>query len=493
MMLFRMCLVVMFAGCGGPGGDWSPLVVNDDAPASAPSLTDAGQTLAGEDVSEVAVDHSTDGGGSRFEPVVDGGLIEDNWPVFAGEVQRRYPSDALYLPFSDGQMAHWKNIMNTVEEKPDPVFMKVGASTFAGPGVLHCLDNPEIISLMSEAQAEAITHFSAGDAGGGSPFDRASLAVMSGRTAGWAISGTPSPLTQEIEAIDPQMALVEYGTNDMNMGLTHASAMWGFYDNLNALTESLMAQNILPVLHTIRHRADSLMAGQWVPTYNGIIRGLAQKHQVPFIDQYNALAVLSDDGLVGDGVHASTLASNPCDFTDSGMAYGTNRRNETTLKWMADYFQDWQDGASPAESLPLIPNLGDHEQPIGIDGFPFYHVGNTADSTTSEINTYDACDRDIDESGPEVVYEFNLSAPTAMRLLIFSDPGGDVDIHLLEAPFDGDACLARAHRQLEGTLAPGTYRLVADSYVSGDGAQSGSYLLVALECAMGDESCDDPF
>ena len=115
---------------------------------------------------------------------------------------------------------------------------------------------------MSEAQAEAVTHFSDGDAGGGSPFDRASLAVMSGRTAGWAISGTPSPLAQEIEAIDPQMALVEYGTNDMNMGLTHASAMC-FYDN--QCQPSLMAQKYPSSSATIRHRADSLMAGQSPP------------------------------------------------------------------------------------------------------------------------------------------------------------------------------------------------------------------------------------
>ena len=68
------------------------------------------------------------------------------------------------------------------------------------------------------------------------------------------------------------------------------------------------------------------------------------------------------------------------------MAYGTNRRNETTLKWMADYFKVWQEGSSAAEPLPLIPNLGDHEQPIGIDGFPFYHGGDTA-SSTSELNS----------------------------------------------------------------------------------------------------------
>ena len=101
-----MFWVVMIAGCGASGGDWSPLVVNDDAPAPAPRFTDAGHSPAWVDAGEMAVAPRADGGDSLFESVVDAGLVEDTWPVFAGEGQRRYPSDAT---FSDGQMAHWRH------------------------------------------------------------------------------------------------------------------------------------------------------------------------------------------------------------------------------------------------------------------------------------------------------------------------------------------------------------------------------------------------
>ena len=55
------------------------------------------------------------------------------------------------------------------------------------------------------------------------PFDRVSAAAQSGRTAAWVLAGDPSPVASELDAIQPSIALVMFGTNDI-----------GWYDDFGA-------------------------------------------------------------------------------------------------------------------------------------------------------------------------------------------------------------------------------------------------------------------
>ena len=60
---------------------------------------------------------------------------------------------------------------------------------------------------------------------------------------------------------------------------------------------------------------------------------------------------------------------------------------------------------------------------------------------------------------------------------------------MLQAGGDGDACVARADRRIEGALPAGTWDIVVDTYSAGGETFSGEYLLVVLPCEQGDEAC----
>ena len=66
-----------------------------------------------------------------------------------------------------------------------------------------------------------------GQAGPLTPYDRATYAAMIGRTAAWVMEGSPAPVEQEATAINPAFALLNYGTNDMNMGTTPSERLVG--------------------------------------------------------------------------------------------------------------------------------------------------------------------------------------------------------------------------------------------------------------------------
>lgn len=196
----------------------------------------------------------------------------------------RYPADALLSPITESVASVLRGIAGR-SDLPDPqVFMKVGASGTVSSNFLRCFagipGSPYALDLDGRAELQpAIDHFRAGDAAGATPFDRVSLAAMSGRSAVWAISGSPSPLEQEIAAINPRIALVNYGTNDMQLGTTHRSALWPFFANFSSLLDQVMGRGIVPVVTGLNPRTDLTSARLWVPTYNALTRAMAEARQ----------------------------------------------------------------------------------------------------------------------------------------------------------------------------------------------------------------------
>ncbi len=53
-------------------------------------------------------------------------------------------------------------------------------------------------------------------------------------------------------------------------------------------------------------RKDIAAAGRWVGTYNALVRGMAQRWQIPFVDLHGALADLPGLGLSGDKLHLNS-------------------------------------------------------------------------------------------------------------------------------------------------------------------------------------------
>lgn len=113
---------------------------------------------------------------------------------------------------------------------------------------------------------------------------------------------------------------------------------------------------------------------------------------------------------------------------------------------------------------------------VCIDTFPWSGSG----TTTGAVGLLDGygCAPDTDESGPEVVYQVELSEAGFLAAELYGLPSGvDVDVHILDA-LDPDACVDRGHWASGALLMPGTYYVVVDSWVDGAGdVKDGAYSL----------------
>ena len=127
---------------------------------------------------------------------------------------------------------------------------------------------------------------------------------------------------------------------------------------------------------------------------------------------------------------------------------------------------------------------------ICIDGSPFYDDNNTT-AETSQWDSY-GCSPGTDESGPEVVYRLVLPQPAFVTAVVRGMSGDtDIDVHLLGS-LDPADCIDRGHWQASADLDAGTYYVVADTYVSGDGTvNEGVYTLAVsawtpplVDCTM---------
>ena len=372
--------------------------------------------------------------------------------------------------------------------QPD-VFMKVGASSTASSSTLHCFASDATTDLGAHTDlADTLAFFRAGDAAGSTPFDRDTEAAVSGMSAGWAISGDPSPIDEEIAAIDPRLAVVHYGTNDMGLGSTHDSAMPGFYRNMTELLDGLIDDGILPILTGISPRGDSASADEWAETYNALIRGLAQARQIPFIDLHLATWDLDGHGLSGDGLHLESYGGGACVLTDEGLEHGYNVRNLIVLDAL-DRVQRVLDGDDPPDDdLLVLQGGGTFDDPFAIAELPFSDFRDSRDALQAELDVYTGCDYDADESGPEWIYAITLADRTAIRAVVLDGEGVDIDLHLLDGTAESD-CLLRSDRTIETTLDPGSYLFALDTYVSGGVEQGGDFLFFVLTCDAGDADC----
>lgn len=435
----------------------------------------------------------------------DGGAQDGQLPdaevadASRADAPTRYPSSQLRSPVTPSVLARLQEIYGRSDTLRDDVFLKAGASGTVSTNLLYCFAGPAQPAYRldwdgREALQATVDFFRGGDAAGSTPFDRATLAAEVGRTASWCVSGDPSPLAEELAALSPRFALVNYGTNDMEMGTTYASALPGFYQSLMTLLDQLESAGVVPIVTGLNPRSDSVAAARWVPTYNAVTRGLTEARQVPWVNLFEASRGLPGQGLLPDGIHGNCYeegSAQPCVFDDFGLTYNYNVRNLLTLEVLDLVRRTLLDGEpAPDSPIPLPLGAGTGSDPLVVDTLPFTHAGDTSLGTTGLFDGYPACDSGQDESGPETVYRLELAAPTALRLLVLTRGEVDVDLHLLgEAP-DPALCLARADRVIQATLAAGLYHLVVDTYVPSDGVpRAGAYLLVILPCEPGDPDC----
>lgn len=461
-------------GAGGEAGAWLGAVGAGGEPAGSAS-SNAGGSGPG----------ATGAGGG-----VGGGF---NGPV--GPVD--YPADQLLSPVTEHVAERLRSIAGSGPATDAQVFMKVGASGTVSSRFLDCFGGDRSYLLDLDGRDElmpTVSFFREGDAAGQNPWSRDTLAAVVGKSAVWAIAGEPSPIDQEIDALNPRYALVNYGTNDMQLGETHRSALWPFYENFSRLLDELEEQGIVPIVTGLNPRTDSVTAARWVPTYNNVVRGVAEARQIPFIDLYLASVGLPAQGLVGDGLHGNAyphpeLGVQPCDFTAPGLQYNYNNRNLLTLQALDVVRRVVVDGAAaPDGGVAAEPGAVTTELP-DIDVLPFSHAADTSQFGATELDAYPSCDDGQDESGPEHVYRLVLTETTPLRALVLDRGDTDVDLHLLGETPAAAACIARHDRILERTLPAGVYHLVVDTFVGSTGPRAGAYQLVVQRCESGDPDC----
>jgi len=408
----------------------------------------------------------------------------------------RYPADAVASPIDEQVAAHLRAIAQADAGRTGNVFMKVGDSHTVNSNLLYCfsgLSKYQLDLAGRDSLMPSIEHFRKGQVGTTTPFDRSSLAASVGKTASWAINGSPSPLQQEMGATNARFAFVSYGTNDMQMGVTFASAAFPFYSNLSALLDQLEQAGIVPIVAGLLPRGDDASAALWAPVYDSITRGIAEAHQVPYLSVYLATKDLPGQGLGSDGTHGNVYVTGGsgqgCIFTSTALDYGYNVRNLGSIQQLDVVRRVVLDSSPAPDAWVAAPSgKGSASDPVVVDSLPFTHSANT-DAGEKLIDVYDGCGSSADESGPERYYRFDVSETTPVRIMLFDRSGVDVDIHLLSGGETGAACLARNDRMIERTLAPGSYTLVVDSYVSSGQVLSGDYLLLVTRCDPADTNC----
>ncbi len=407
----------------------------------------------------------------------------------------RYPHDALRSPITDYVAASMRAVQQASDTPDAEIFMKVGASGTVSKNLLYCFAGPAqakyTVDLDGRDELQStIDYFRLGDAAGSTPFDRPTLAAKVGQTAKWAISGNPSPLQQEIAAINPRYGLVNYGTNDMQMGETYRSAMWPFFENFATLLDQLVGLGIVPIVTGLNPRSDKISAARWVPTYNALVRGMSEARQIPFINMYEASVDLPKMGLKSDGLHGNAYNSGgaqPCVFSAAGLGYNYNHRNLLTLQVLdavrtliADENQ-----AAPDPETAQLQGAGSASDPFVIEELPFTHAADTKQSANNELDGYSGCNAEQDESGPEYVYRLELAKETAVRIAVLDRDGVDIDLHLLDATASTAGCIERDDRIIERSLPAGNYTLAVDTFEG----KAGPFQLIVVRCEPGDPDC----
>jgi hypothetical protein len=401
-----------------------------------------------------------------------------------------YPADRIQSPITADLATRLRALAATDPALAPDVFIKIGASSMVSGNFLKCL-SPDggAWDLGARSDLEPTrAFFASGDIDGDDPFRRASLAAKSGMSAGWAIAGDPSPMEREYLAAMPSLAFVMYGANDMQQGASFESALWGFGDNLWTLVDELLGWGVIPILMTIGHRMDNTSADRWVPTYNAVIRGLAQGRGLPLVDNWLAFEPLPDKGASSDGLHASVSPEGGCIFTADALRYGHNTRNLNLLEALARIRAALM-GSAPDPAAPRLAGLGTAEAPWEISALPFTDLRSTTDAPDTRLDVYSGCGSSADESGPEFLYRIEVASRTRIRATVHDLGDTDIDLHLLDETASEAGCIARNHRIVQATLDPGTYHFALDTFVGRDGALDGEYLFTVIDCDGADPAC----
>ncbi|MBK8691822.1 MAG: SGNH/GDSL hydrolase family protein [Deltaproteobacteria bacterium] len=391
-----------------------------------------------------------------------------------------YPSATRHSPITAELVTRLRAISARGPSLSRDVFSKVGDSITVSTSFMACFASTSGVDLGGrEHLRPTLDLYRSGSVGGTDPYRRVSLAATVGWSAGAALSGSPSPLSRELDAARPRAATVMFGTNDIQ-----SRDIFRYGANLLDITDQAIARGVIPILSTVPPRDDNADADLWVPRYNAVVLGVAQSRGVPLVDLHGALLPLASHGLAGDHLHPSTYLSSAgyraCALTPDGLRFGYNNRNLLTLEALHRVAEVTLRGRSaPDADAPRLRGSGSHADPFVIPSLPFADARDTATGGARIFNRY-PCRATADESGAEFLYRFTVTRPTPIRAMVITRGATDVDLHLLDRTATAEGCVARDDRVLVTTLAPGTWTFSLDTFVSAGTARAGEYLLVVV-------------
>jgi hypothetical protein len=183
--------------------------------------------------------------------------------------------------------------------------------------------------------------------GNANSFSRASLTAVTGWDASNALGtlddppaacdgALAHPLDCEYHLLRPSVALIMYGTNDLErFGVST------FRANLAEIVRRSVHAGVIPVLSTIPPRLDSGELNSRVDEFNRRSAGVAASHDVPLWNYWRSLEGpdMVHHGISDDGVHPNLyggctepLGCRAFDFTGEALRYGYNQRNLGALR-----------------------------------------------------------------------------------------------------------------------------------------------------------------
>lgn len=392
-----------------------------------------------------------------------------------------YPAAQRHSPITPDLVARLRAIAARGPSLNDNVFSKVGDSITVNTAFMACFASTAAVDLGGrEHLRPTLDRYRSGSVGGTDPFRRVSLAATVGWSAHAALSGSPSPLTRELDAARPSVAAVMFGTNDIQ-----SRDIFRYGASLLDIADQAIARGTIPILSTVPPRDDNADADLWVPRYNAVVRGVAQSRGVPLVDLHGALLPLPSHGLGGDRLHPNAYATSAgqraCVLTPEGLRFGYNQRNLLTLEALHRVAEvTLRNRAAPDADAPRLRGSGSHADPFVIPSLPFADARDTSTGGTRAFDRY-PCRATADESGAEFLYRITVTRPTAVRAMVITRGTTDVDVHLLDATATAAGCVARDDRSLVTTLAPGAWTFSLDTFVSGGTPRAGEYLLVVVE------------
>ena len=174
----------------------------------------------------------------------------------AERIPLRYPFDRVHSPLTPAIAQRLRDIAKRDATLRSDVFAKVGDSITFSDDSYRCLAKQDRNLGTHAALGPVIRRFAGKPEYGTNPYSRDSLTAQIGWSAWQVLSGEPSPLAKELKAIRPRIALVQFGTNDIEIG-----AIFHFADQLWNIVDYLAERGVVPVLFTIPPRKDKLKAG----------------------------------------------------------------------------------------------------------------------------------------------------------------------------------------------------------------------------------------